>query len=72
MPERAGSQLCHGAEPVFVRQSHGTASGFPEFMREGRDLVVSECDDAMSGAASGRRNCLTVLMSFERVLNLLP
>jgi hypothetical protein len=65
--ESVGSQLFYRAEPIFVSRSCRAASGFPEFVREGRNLSVPECDDAMSG-----RSRLTVFVSFRGVLDLLP
>ena len=67
MSEGMGPQLFHGAEPIFVRRSGWAASGFPEFMREGCDLMVSECDDAMS-----RRSRTSMFIILGRVLDLLP
>src|SRR5665213_3304888 len=35
-------------KPIFLRRSLGTASGSPKFMRQGRNVIVPECGDAMS------------------------
>ena len=43
----AGPQLFDRAEPIFIRRSFGTAAGLPEFMSEGRDVIVSERGDAI-------------------------
>ena len=67
MRERAGSQLFRGVEPILLRRSFRTASGLPELMREGRDLVVSERGDAMSG-----RSRLVVPLRFLGVFQRLP
>ncbi len=42
MGEDAGPQLFHGLEPIDVRRSLGTASGFPERMSQSFNVSVSE------------------------------
>lgn len=61
--ESAGSQLFCGMEPILLRRSVWTASGLPEFMSQGRNVIVSECGDAMSN-----RSRLSMLMIVLAVL----
>ncbi len=63
----AGSQLFRRQEPILLRRSLGTASGLPEFMSEGCNVIMPECGDAMSN-----RRRLIVLMTFRGVLQGLP
>src|ERR1035441_7274802 len=67
MSGRAGPQFSCGTEPVFFRRSGRTASGLPEFMREGRDLIMSERDDAMPG-----RRRLSMLLGVLGAFECLP
>jgi hypothetical protein len=67
MAETAGPQFFHGMEPVFLRRSVRTASGLPEFMSEGGDVLMPERGDAMS---HGSR--LSMLRSVLGVLEGLP
>ncbi len=67
MGVRAGSQLFRRTEPIFLWRSFRTASGLPELMSQGCDVIVSEYGDAMT---AGRR--LAVPMSLLGVLKSLP
>jgi len=67
MRVRTGSQHFRRAEPIFLWRSVRTAPGFPQLMREGCDVIVSEYGDAMT---AGRR--LAMPMSLLGVLKSLP
>jgi hypothetical protein len=67
MPASAGAQLFHGAKPVFVRRSLGTASGSPQLKRERRGLFVPERRDAMSNRA-----CMAIFMTVRPMFQFLP
>ena len=54
-------------EPIFLRGSERTPPSFPEFVREGRNIIVSEGGDTVSN-----RGFLSLLMSVLRVLEGLP
>src|SRR5579863_2109923 len=63
-------------EPIFLRGSVRTAPRLPEFVRESRDLIMPECDDAVSHRAMAmRRSVRRVLVRgvpVRRVLQRLP
>ena len=67
MAETARSQFFHRVEPVFLWRSLRTASGLPEFLREGGDVLMPEC-----GGAMANRSRLRLPMSFFGVLQRLP
>ncbi len=62
-----GPQSFRGMEPVFLRRSVWTASCLPQLISESCDVVMSECDDAMS-----IRSHLGMPMSVLGVLESLP
>ncbi len=63
----AGSQFFCGSKPIFFWGSDWTAASFPEFIGEGRDVIVSESGDSMS-----RRGHVSMLMTVLRMLEGLP
>lgn len=67
MTEAARPQFFHRVEPVFLRRPLRTASGLPEFLREGGDVLMPE-----SGGAMADRSCLSLPMSFFGMLQGLP
>jgi len=54
-------------EPIFSRETVRTASRLPEFISEGRDVIMAECGDAVSSC--GR---LMVRMHAVQVFASLP
>lgn len=60
-----GSQFFRRTEPILLRRSFRTASGFPDFVRSGRDLVMTE----FGGARMQLRGALP---GFPGVLQRLP
>jgi len=50
----ARSQLFDRVKPIFIRRSFGTAANAPEFVSEGRDVIVSERGNAMRGRSLRR------------------
>ncbi len=62
----ARSQLLRGVEPIFLRRSFRTASSSPEFVGQGRDVVVSERVETV------RRRRLSVPASVWGMLRGLP
>lgn len=46
--EVAGPQFYHGLEPVFFRRSVGAAPGLPQFIGADRNILMPECEDAVS------------------------
>ena len=67
MGETAGSQFFHGMEPIFLRRSLWTPSGLPELIRQGCDIFMPECGDAMP-----YRSRLSMRMGVLGVLEGLP
>ena len=59
----ARSQLLGGMEPIFVWRSMWTAPRSPKFVREHRDVIVSERGDDVA-----TRSPLSLLMCLLRVL----
>jgi hypothetical protein len=59
----ARSQFFRGVKPVVLGRSIWTAPGLPQSIRQGRDVIMSECGDAMS-----IRNRQSIPMRVLRVL----
>jgi hypothetical protein len=59
-------------EPILFWWSVWTASGYPELMSEGGNVIVPECGDAMSQHGVPRRSRLSMLMGFVRLFQSLP